>query len=127
MKTLFLAVLIFIASCSAGDTKKEITLSSGRTIVVSFEKQIHEGRDPVLFVDYVNEEKVIKTKTVEDETLEIWNALKEEVEITGVQEALVKYSYFTGRIKDSGEKEYGSILFDAEKTESGNWKLRKVN
>ncbi len=80
-----------------------------------------------MFIDYVNEEKVIKVKTVENEALEIWAGLKEEAEKLEVKEALIKYSYFTGRTKDTGEKEYGSTLFDAEKTESGDWKLRKVN
>ena len=126
-KLTILLLLLFIGCKEAIETKKSITLSSGRTIEVNFEKQHHEEREPVLFIDYVNEEKVRKTKTVDEETLEIWKNLKEEAEKFEVKEALIKYSYFTGRTKDSGEKDYGSILYNAEKIESGDWNLRKVN
>jgi len=127
-KSFLIVALIFLIACSGNiENKKSITLSSGRTIEVTFEKQIHEEREPFLFVDYVNEEKVIKVKTVENEAIEIWERVKEEAEKIEVKEALIKYSYFTGRTKDSGEKEYGSTLFNAEKIESGEWKLIKVN
>lgn len=126
--SIFVLIVFLFSGCSGKtETKKTITLSSGRAIEVSFEKQDHKDRDPILFVDYINEEKVIKEKTVEDEAQEIWNAVKNEADKSDVKEALIKYTYYTGHETEGGEKEMGSVLFDAEKTESGDWKLRKVN
>lgn len=128
MKVLFLIISVFLFSCTGKiENKKQVNLSTGKKIEVNFEKQIHEERGAILFVDYRNEERVIKEKKLYDEVTEIWNGVKEEADKDELTEALIKYSYFTGNKKDSGEKEYASILFNAEKIESGSWKLIKVN
>ena len=128
-KIVLLVISIFIFGCSKQNlnTEKVIKLSDGKNIKVNLEiKEIEDGQKGLL-IEYKNEQKVIKEKTLEDEVLEIWKAVESEAEKSEVEEGVIKYSYRIGKKKDTNEPVYDIKLFSAEKIENGTWKIRKVN
>lgn len=133
-KIVLLAISILIIGCSNQtfnngefNNEKVIKLSSGKTINVKLEiKEIEDGEKGLL-VEYKNDEKIVKVKTLENEVLEIWKAVEPEANKLEVEEGVIKYSYLIGKTKDTNEPVYEEKLFSAEKIENGTWKIRKVN
>ena len=118
--------LIFLAGCGKNYVQKEITLSSGNKINVSFEKMRIDGKQTVLTVDYKTDERKIKEDEVEKEGLDIWNGVKAEAETLGLEEALIRYSFFSGEKTKQGGVIHQLLVFEATKTETGKWTVRKV-
>ncbi len=122
-----ISILIFGCSNQTFNKEKTIKLSSGKTIKVKLEiKDIEDGRKGLL-IEYKNDEKVIKAKTLEDEVLEIWKAVEEDADKLEISEGVIKYSYLIGKTKDTNEMVYEEKLYSTEKIENGTWKIRKVN
>ncbi len=128
-KIILLAISIFIIACSKQtfNNEKNVKLADGKTIKVLMEIKEPEEDKKGLLVEYRNDEKIIKEKTLEDEVLEIWKAVEEDADKLEITEGVVKYSYLVGKTKDTNEPVYEQKLFSAEKIENGTWKIRKVN
>ncbi|MGI8670233.1 MAG: hypothetical protein ACR2J3_10375 [Aridibacter sp.] len=133
-KIFLLAISILILGCSNQNinngkinNKKIVKLSSGKTIKVKLEiKEIEDGAKGLL-IEYKNDEKIVKVKTLENEILEIWKVVEEDANKLELKEGVIKYSYLIGKTKDTNEPVYEEKLFSAEKIENGTWKIRKVN
>lgn len=128
-KFILLVISIFIIGCSKQNLndQKVIKLSNGKTIRVKLEIVNIEDEKKGLLVEYKNEEKIIKEKTLESEVSEIWKTVEDDADKLEVEEGVVKYSYPVGKKKDANEIVYEIKLFSAEKIENGTWKIRKVN
>lgn len=132
-KIVLLAISILLFSCSNQNfnndfnNEKIIKLSSGKTIKVKLDIKDIEDDKKGLLIEYKNDEKIIKVKTLENEVLEIWKAVEEDVNKLDLKEGVIKYSYLIGKTKDTDEPVYEDKLFSAEKIENGTWKIRKVN
>lgn len=129
-KTIVLILSIFAASCASDNSanKKIVNLSNGKTAEVFFEKQISPENEPVLVVDYITEEQMVREKEVEAEVLEIWNGVKDEAEKLELGEAVIRYKFFSGQETENGKpvKLYTGLIFTAERIENGNWKIDKI-
>lgn len=126
---LLLILSIFLISCAEKDSfqAKEIKLSNGKEIKLELSENEVEKDIKVLSVIYQHNEKIEKEETVEKEVMEIWSKLEEEVNRTDLDEAVIKPRYFIGIDEKSKEPIYLDFLYNAEKTESGTWKITKVN
>lgn len=124
---LTISILIFGCSNQTFNNEKNVKLADGKTIKVLMEIKEPEEDKKGLLVEYRNDEKIIKEKTLEDEVLEIWKAVEEDADKLEITEGVVKYSYLVGKTKDTNEPVYEQKLFSAEKIENGTWKIRKVN
>ena len=127
-KEIFLIILlIFFLSCTQSNFEKEITLSSGKKISVSFKKMVIDNNEPILSIVYKTDERKVREDSVEKEVLEIWSGVKEEAEKLDLKEALIKYSFFAGEKTKEDKIIHHILIFEASKIENGSWKIRKVN
>lgn len=124
--------LLFIVSFLGCSTRIEFSdskleLSNGNTITFSaIEKEIVEG-ERVLVVELVNEDGALKEDTVEKEVYEVWKTVEQKANEAGIEESVIRASYFIGKGEKSGERKYEEFLFNGEKIENGTWKIIKVN
>lgn len=122
-----ISIIIFGCSNSISDNEKIVKFSDGKSVKINYEIRDIEDNEKVLVVEYKNEEKVTKEKTVENQVLEIWKAVENEANKLEIEEGIIKYEYFAGENKKTKEAVFKPILFSAEKIENGTWKIRKVN
>lgn len=131
MKRIFLLLIlsIFLISCSekVSTNEKEIKLTNGTNLKVTFAEKEIEKDLKVFTVDFQNNEKVNKEEIVEEQVLEVWKNLENEANKTDADEAVIKTRYFIGNDEKNNEPIYLDFLFNGEKTENGTWKITKVN
>ncbi len=126
---LLLILSIILISCTKNNSanEKEIKLSNGQKIKVTFAEKEVEKDLKVFTVDYQNNEKVTKEEIVEEQVLEVWKNIEKEANKTDADEAVIKTRYFIGNDEKSNEPIYLDFIFNGEKIENGTWKITKVN
>ena len=125
MKKWILIISMLFLACSGPVLKKQITFSDGKAAEIEIEYE--ETPERIVHVTFKNDEKVIKEKTVFKQVEEIWKEARTEAEKENVEEGLIKYVYLSDFDEEKKKPIYKIILFEATKTESGTWTIRKVS
>lgn len=123
----FLALIVafsLLANCDSFQYQKTVELDQGKKVLVSVENRVTDSGETILVVDYASEESPLKEKKVEKDVLAIWNQVRSEADEREIVEAVINYRYRTR--DESGTKRYEGILFTADKKETGDWSVRKV-
>lgn len=124
---LILSFLFLSCSPNLAVNEKEIELSEGRTVRVSFEEKQTSAGEKVLVADYRNDERVIREATVDEQVVRVWSGLEEEAGRRGIREGVIRAAYLVGEDERTGEPVYEEFLFSSEKIENGTWQIKKVN
>ena len=124
--TIALTVLLAVSCESAEQNQKTITLKSGKAVEVFFKIDEAAESEPILAVDCKTNEVIVAEKDVEYDVLEIWEAVGSEADKIGLTEGIIRYRFFSGEKSDDGIPIYTGLLFTAEKTENGRWKIDKI-
>ena len=114
------------SGCGSFHDQKKVRLRDGREITVSYGTEIVNTGERIFVVEFRNDSLVRRVRTIENDVYDIWHSISGEAEKEAVEEALIRYSFFTGRQNDQGQGIYESRLFSAERTEAGKWSLRKL-
>lgn len=124
---LFITGFLILLNCGSFQTQTDIRFKDGRIGTVFLEYQDSDSGEKILIADYTNEAAVQKESDIERDVIEIWSAVEKVETKEGVEEALLRYRYFTGHHSEAGKDIFEMILFTADLTESGKWSIKRVD
>ncbi|MCW5961049.1 MAG: hypothetical protein KIS76_12875 [Pyrinomonadaceae bacterium] len=119
---------VLLSGCQTGEKEKTVSLSSGKTVSISFEKETVNEKVTKLAVDAVTTEKLKTEVDLEKDVTEIWESVRENVENDDLDEAVIRYKYSADYVNESNdpEKVFVVSVFLIEKIENGTWKIDKI-
>lgn len=124
----FIVFGIVLSACWTDQNGKTVKLESGKTVTISFDEQKADEKVTKIAIDAVTTEKLKTDNELEKDVKEIWESVREKVELKELDEAIVRYQYTADYVDENNdpEKVFVVSVFLAEKIENGTWKIDKI-
>ncbi len=123
----FVVCFLILGNCANFQSQKTIRFDDGRAATIFFNTRLADSGEKVFVVDFRNERNVTTAAEVERDVIEIWDDVKQEANSSEAAEGVINYSYSTGEKDKEGNKIFAGIIFIADRTESGEWSIKRAD